>query len=327
MNTTAIILAAGRSSRMKSRCPKPLMEICGRPMLQYILRACFDAGCERVLVVVGFGKEQIKAGFEGEERITWVEQAEPLGTADAVRACRREIKKYGGDVLVLPADGPLVRGEMLRALLAVHREEKAAASVATAIVDAPDGYRRILRTKSGDFESVIEDTDCTAGQREITEVSSGHGCMRADALLAALPRVQGGGGGGGGRREQDLSALFAAIRQAKKKVIAVQVASAEDVLTVNTRQQQAEADAVMEERIQRKMFESGVSIVSPVNTYIEDGTMAGADTVIRPFTFIGRDCSIGADCVIGPFACLPPESIVTDGSTVVGGITERLTTQ
>lgn len=321
MNTIAIILAAGRSSRMKARTPKPLIEICGRPMLQYILRACWDAGCERALVVVGFGGDRIQSAFEDDGRITWVEQAEPLGTADAVRACLGQIKKIKGDVLVLPADGPLVRGEMLRGLLAAHREEKAVASAATAIMDRPAGFRRILRSARGDFAAVIEDADATTRQRSIIEVSSGHYCIRADAISAALQLVRPAS-----RREQDISALLGALRRGRKKVIAVQVALPEDALTVNNRAQQAEADEAMQDRIQQRLFESGVSIVSPINTYIEDGTLAGQDTIIRPFSFIGRDCEIGPDCVIGPFASLPPQSIVPEGSTVVGGITERLTT-
>src|SRR6266567_4727200 len=135
MSLTAIILAAGRSTRMKSRRPKALAEVCGRPMLEYILRACYGAGCDRILVVVGYGKDAIIAHFGHDRRIVWVEQAEQLGTGHAARACETELKKQSGDVLILAGDGPLIRPEVLRTLHEAHKEEHAAASMATAVLD------------------------------------------------------------------------------------------------------------------------------------------------------------------------------------------------
>src|SRR5690606_10843856 len=130
MSTTAIILAAGKSTRMKSRRPKPLHEICGKPMLQYVLQACYDAGCDRVLVVIGHGKDEIIAGFEQDTRITWIEQTEQLGTGHAAKMCADELRKNPGDVFILTGDGPLIRGEVLQTLLGAHREEQADGSMA-----------------------------------------------------------------------------------------------------------------------------------------------------------------------------------------------------
>src|SRR5712672_1975049 len=157
MSSTAIILAAGKSTRMKSRLPKALHPVCGRAMLSYILRACYDAGCTRILMVVGHGKDEIKAEFGGDKRIGWVEQAEQLGTGHAAMVCREELKKNPhGDVFILAGDGPLIRGEVLRTLHHAHREEHAAASMATAILDDPTGYGRVVRDKEGNFREVIE---------------------------------------------------------------------------------------------------------------------------------------------------------------------------
>src|SRR5947209_17149277 len=110
MSLTAIILAAGKSTRMKSRRPKALHEVCGLPMLEYVLRASYDAGCSRILMVVGHGKDEIIAHFGHDKRIHWIEQTEQLGTGHAAKMCEAELRKGHGDVFVLAGDGPLIRG-------------------------------------------------------------------------------------------------------------------------------------------------------------------------------------------------------------------------
>src|SRR3954464_9558998 len=116
MSLAAIILAAGKSTRMKSRKPKVLHEVCGRPMLEYVLRACYDAGCDQVFVVVGHGKDEVMATFSNDSRIQWIEQNEQLGTGHAAKMCEKQIREHGGDIFILAGDGPLIRGEVLRTL-------------------------------------------------------------------------------------------------------------------------------------------------------------------------------------------------------------------
>src|SRR5215471_17890628 len=117
MSLSAIILAAGKSTRMKSSRPKVLHEVCGRQMLDWVLRACYDAGVSRVLVVVGHGKDEVTARrFADDQRIAWIEQAEQLGTGHAAKMCADELKKHGGDVFIMAGDGPMIRGEILRTL-------------------------------------------------------------------------------------------------------------------------------------------------------------------------------------------------------------------
>jgi bifunctional UDP-N-acetylglucosamine pyrophosphorylase/glucosamine-1-phosphate N-acetyltransferase len=314
MPLTAIILAAGRSTRMKSRRPKPLHEICGKPMLEYILDACFSAGCDRLLVVVGHGKDQIQARFGDDSRIHWVEQTEQLGTGHAARSCEGELTGRSGDVLILAGDLPLIRGEVLKALVSAHHQDHAAASMATAVLDDPSGYGRIVRDAAGDFVEIVEHIDCTPAQREIREVFPSLYCVRCEELLFALTKLTTHNKKG----EYYLTDIYAILRKAGKKITAVQAATAEDVIAPNTRQQMAEADAVMQERIQRTLREQGVSIPSGVNTYIEADVSIGGDSVIQPFVFIGREASIGPDCVIGPFASIPRQAIVPEGSVVAG---------
>ncbi len=316
MSSTAIILAAGKSTRMKSRRAKPLHEICGRPMLDYILRACFDAGCSRIIVVVGYGKDEVIAAFGHDKRIHFVEQTEQLGTGHAVRVCEPELKQVHGDVIILTGDVPLVRGQVLQTLIASHRQDHAAASLATAMLDDPTGYGRILRDDAGEFIEIVEQIDCTPEQRDIREVFPSFYCVKIEELLWALSQLKNNNKKG----EYYLTDIYAHLRRAGKKVVALQAATAEDVLAPNSRQELAMADAVMQERIQKQHRDAGVTIVSPANTYIEDGASIGPDTIIQPFTFIGRDANIGDGCVIGPFAVVTREAIVPDGSNIAGNV-------
>ena len=301
---------------MKSKRPKPLHEICGRAMLHYVLQAAYDAGCHRVLVVIGHAKDEIVAEFGNDERITWVEQTEQLGTGHAAKMCQDKLRDFHGDVFILAGDAPLIRGQVLRTLHNVHREEHAAASMATAVLDDPTGYGRIIRDERGQFVEIIEQIDCTPSQREIREVFPSYYCVRSDDLLLALARLKNENK----KHEYYLTDIYAILHQAGRKVVAVQAVTAEDVLAVNTREQQAQVDAVMQDRIQRQLRDDGVSIVSGINTYIEAGVSIGPDSTIRPFTFIGRDSSIGPDCVIGPFASLPRESLVPEGAVIAGNV-------
>jgi|SRR5687768_10797376 bifunctional UDP-N-acetylglucosamine pyrophosphorylase/glucosamine-1-phosphate N-acetyltransferase len=318
MSLTAIILAAGKSTRMKSKRPKPLHEICGRPMLHYITQACFEAGCDRVLVVVGYGKDEIIAQFGDDERIGFVEQTEQLGTGHAARVCEPELTKRGtaGDVFILAGDVPLIRAEVLRTLRRAHRDDHAAASMATAILDDPTGYGRVVRDERGEFVKIVEQLDCSPQEREIREVFPSYYCARVEDLLFALARLTNDNKKG----EYYLTDIYEILKRAGKKVVAVQAVTEEDVLAPNTRQQLAETDCCMQDRIQRQLQEAGVTIVSPQNTYVESGAAVGADTVLQPFTFVGRDASIGRDCVIGPFGVVPRESIVPDGTTIAGNV-------
>jgi bifunctional UDP-N-acetylglucosamine pyrophosphorylase / glucosamine-1-phosphate N-acetyltransferase len=314
MSSTAIILAAGKSTRMKSKHAKPMLEVCGKPMLGWILDACFAAEVTRALVVVGHGKEEIISQFGEDKRIQFIEQTEQLGTGHAARMCEPLLRDWRGDVFIMAGDTPLIRAEILRTLLQAHHQYRAAASMATAMLDDPTGYGRVVRGADGEFLQIVEQVDCTPQQREIHEVFPSYYCVKAEELLFALGKLSNQNK----KSEYYLTDIYAILRQAGKKVVAVQAVTAEDVIAPNTRQQLAEADAAMQDRIQRLLRESGVSIVSGFNTYVEADVSVGPDTVIHPFTFIGRGSSVGGDCVIGPFASLPRDSMVREGTRVAG---------
>ena len=157
----AIILAAGVSSRMNTRLPKVLHEVCGRPMLAYVLDACREAGVEKAYVVVGYGKEQVIEAFKDDRNIVWVEQKEQKGTGHAVLCCKEHLANFDGDTLILCGDGPLIRSETLETLIAKHESEKAAATLATAVLENPTGYGRIVRDAYGNMQGIVEHNDCT----------------------------------------------------------------------------------------------------------------------------------------------------------------------
>ena len=312
MQSTAIILAAGKSTRMNSDRPKPLHEVCGRPMLGHILDACYAAGVGRVIVVVGHGKEEVRAAFSSDDRITFVEQTEQLGTGHAVQVCVPHLRESAGDVMILTGDLPLIRPEVLLEIQGAHHETGAAATMGTAVLDDPFGYGRIVRDDEGKFLDIVEQADATAEQAAIKEVFPSLYCCRPGDLIDALGKLTNDNAKG----EYYLTDLFGILRREGKRVTAVQAVAAEDIIAPNTRGQLAEADAVMQGRIQAA-WRAGGATVGP-SVYIEAGASAGRDTAVLPFTFVGRRAKIGANCTVGPLAHVPADSVVPDGSIVEG---------
>ena len=320
MPPLAVILAAGQSKRMASDLPKPLHEVCGRPMLAYILDACYEAGCGRVIVVVGHGREKVEAAFGGDDRITFVEQAERKGTGHAVQVCVPHFdgthgERHEGDVFLLAGDLPLVRGEVLARIRRAHREAKAAATMGTAVVPDPTGYGRVIRDGAGDFVDIVEQADATAEQRRVREVFPSFYCVRAADLIDGLSKLTDDNAQG----EYYLTELFGILRRDGRTVAAVEAVPAEDVIAPNTRAQLADADAAMQRRIVGALRESGVTVTND-SVYVESGATVGRDTILRPFTFVGRGATVGRDCEVGPFARVPRDAVIPDGTTYSGGL-------
>ncbi len=189
--------------------------------------------------------------------------------------------------------------------------------MATAIVDDATGYGRIVRDAEGNFVEIVEHSDASAEQREIREIFPSYYCLRSEDLLNALSKIQNHNR----KSEYYLTDVYSILRKSGRKVIAVQVVTQDDVLSVNTREQLGQVDEIMQCRIHQQLREAGVTIVSSQSTYIESGAQVRPDTTIYPFTFIGRDSQIGADCVIGPFAMVPRESIVPANTVIEANVT------
>lgn len=338
MSLTAIILAAGKSTRMKSALPKPLHEICGRPMLAYILDAAFAAGAQKAIVVVGYEKDMIINRFGGDERIEFVEQTQQLGTGHAAKVCIARIEAFhvtqasspaadsqsrqdacvtrreGQDVLIIAGDVPLIRPQVLAELVKAHREAGADASLATAELENPFGYGRIIRDGRGEFVKIVEQADATPAESAVREVFPSLYCVKAQRLIELLGQLKNNNA----KREYYLTDIFALCREAGGKVLAIKCASSEDILAPNTRAELANADAGMQARIIAALMEAGVSIPSPKTTYVEAGAQIGQDSKLLPFTFIGSGATIGTSCTIGPFAHVGRDAIVKDNTTLAG---------
>ena len=311
----AIILAAGRSTRMKTDHPKVMHEVCGRSMLSHVLCACRQAGIRRFHVVVGFGKQVIIQAFDGEEGISFVEQREQKGTGHAVSMCADGLKDFSGDVVVLAGDMPMLRSETLQALIQGHRAACSAASLATTVLDDPSSYGRIIRSADGDFDRIVEHRDCTVDQLKICEVNPSYYCFDAETLFKALPKIKPNNAKG----EYYITDVLEVIRKDSKTVRAATSVPAVDAVGINSRADLAEVSRLMQRRIQADWMEAGVSFDDPATTWIDSRATIGPDSRIKPFSYIEGHARIGARCVVGPYAYIADGAVVEDGSTIGSG--------
>ena len=316
----AIILAAGKSTRMKTELPKVMHELCGRPMLAYVLDACREAGIGQLHLVVGFAKETVIEAFANEAGVHFVEQREQKGTGHAVAVCTEALKGFVGDVIVIAGDMPTIRAETLRTLLAAHQKNGAAASIATTVLKDPAGYGRIIRGRDGRFERIVEHRDCSAEQLQIHEVNPSYYCFDAEALFQALPRIEPNNAKG----EYYITDALAIIRSSGKLVQATTSVPAEDAVGINSRSELADVAKVMQRRIQAGWMERSVTIVDPDNTWIDSRAKIGPESIIRPFSYVEGNAKIGAGCTVGPFAYLTDGTVVEDGADAGPGVLRAL---
>ncbi|MCP4590160.1 MAG: bifunctional N-acetylglucosamine-1-phosphate uridyltransferase/glucosamine-1-phosphate acetyltransferase [bacterium] len=314
----AVILAAGKSTRMKSESPKVLHELCGRPMLSYVLDACRGAGVERLLVVVGHRREQVMQTYADATDITWVHQAEQHGTGHAVMVCAEALAGFSGQVLVIAGDMPLIHASTLRTLLDEHERTDSGLALATTVLERPEGYGRIVRDAGGELVAIVEHKDCTADQLEIHEVNPSYYCFDGPQLFPALDKLTSANEQG----EYYITDTIAVLRDAGKRVSAIAAVPAEDAMGINSRADLAEVNRVMQDRIQRRWMAERVTIVDPVTTWIEDQAELGAETVVFPFSFIGTGAQVGDSCRIGPLGHVARGARVAAG-TVVEPATNR----
>ncbi len=308
----AIILAAGHGKRMRSATAKVLHEVCGRPMIRYVVEAVRAAGAKTIVVVVGYGADQVRAALRDEPDIQFATQEQQLGTGDAVRACRASLDGYDGPVLVVVGDEPLLRPEPLADLLTRREAEGAACLLGTAIVGDPTGFGRILRDGAGRFLRIVEERDCSPEERAIREVNPSCYVFELPGLWDALDRLETTNAQG----EYYLTDAPALLQSMGRKVMAQPCLEADDILGVNTRQHLAQAHALLQTRIQNRLMDEGVSIVDPRNTYIDGRAVVGPDTTIFPFSVLTGTVRIGSGCKVGPFAHLRDGTILEDGVEV-----------
>lgn len=286
---TVVILAAGEGKRMRSRQPKVLHRLCGRPLLGYPLRIA-RALSDRIVVVAPTNSEGI-ATLAGPD-VTTVVQRERLGTGHAVLQAQEACGD--GAILVLPGDMPLLRVETIERLVQHHTTTGAAATLLTAIVDAPSGYGRVLRQR-GRVTRIVEERDATDDQRKVNEIGTSVYCFDARRLWPALAQVRPDNDQG----EYYLTDIIGVLSRSGARIEAVAVPEAADAMGVNDRRQLAAAATIQRQRILDALMESGVTILDPASTYIEDTVTIGPDTVIYPQVVIEGATEIGGECIVG----------------------------
>jgi len=315
--TVAIILAAGVSTRMNTQVAKVLHEVCGRPMLAYVLDACRNVGIKKLYVVIGFSADEVKEKFAGADDIIWVRQDKQLGTAHAVLCCKEHLRDFRGQTLVLCGDGPSIRAQTLKIIIDKHESGQSAATLGTAVLDDPKGYGRIVRDDYGNIQGIVEDSDCTPEQLKIKEINPSNYLFDNQILLQALEKVKPENV----KKEYYLTDAVCNIIATGHKVEAITAVPPDEAIGINSREQLSAASKIMQRRIQRKLMEDGVTIVDPDNTWIDARAQIGQDTVIEPFTYIHGEVKIGQGCRIGPFAFLRHGTVLKN-EVVLGVYTE-----
>jgi len=293
-----VVLAAGQGTRMKSRLPKVLHPIAGRPLVGHVLATATRLGAEHIEVVVRHERDRIVEMLTAEfPDVVVVDQDEIAGTGRAVQVALDALpQEFDGDVLVLSGDVPLLEEATLRHLLERHRAAAAAATVLSAVVDDPTGYGRIVRDADGDVARIVEQKDAAPDEAAIAEINSGVYVFRSGPLRAHLPRV----GTDNAQGEMYLTAVIGLLRGADEKV-GVEIADdAAATFGVNDRAQLAEAARTLNDRIVRRWQREGVTILDPATTWIDDDVTLAPDVTILPHTQILRATSVAEGATIGP---------------------------
>lgn len=308
-NRFAVILAAGKGTRMKSKLYKVLHPVCGKPMVQHVVDQVSQLGLQKLVTVVGHGAEMVQEQLGNVSEFAL--QAEQLGTAHAVDQAASVLANEEGTTLVICGDTPLITAETMEALLQQHKEAGAMATVLTAYIEEPAGYGRIIRNENGHVEKIVEHKDANEKELAIKEINTGTYCFDNKALFASLSKVSNDNVQG----EYYLPDVIEILKNEGHIVSAYQTEQFDETLGVNDRVALSQAEIIMKNRINRKNMVNGVTIIDPSNTYISADAIIGSDTVLHPGTIIEGNTVIGSDCEIGPHTVIR-DSEIGDRTTI-----------
>lgn len=294
MKITAVLLAAGQGTRMKSSLPKVLHSVAGKPMIRHALNAVAQATTETPVVVVGHGSDEVKA-YLGESAQTVLQEPQ-LGTGHAVMQAESILRDKTDMVIVCYADMPLLRGETLKKLVQTQQRNQGPISMLTVIADDPRGFGRILRKADGTVEAIVEEYVATPEQAKIKELNVGGYCFNASWLWDALKRIPKNPKKG----EYYLTDIVELASQDGLSVHATVMGDIEETIGVNTRIHLSEVEAAMRRRINQMHMLNGVTMIDPASTYIEADVQIGRDTLLLPNTHIYGKTEIGERNEIGP---------------------------
>ena len=294
MQLAHIILAAGKGTRMKSSLPKVLHPILDQPMILYAVDTSYRVTSRPPVLVVGHAAEHVQAVVG--ERAEYVLQEEQLGTGHAVKVAMPHVRQRADVVLVTYGDMPLLRPETLRHLVQVHADTQSTITMLSVVLDDPHGYGRVLRDAQGNVVGVVEEVDATPEQRQIRELNAGIYCFDVPWLDEHLPRIQPSPIKG----EYYLPELIGMAVAEGRRVTAIPVEDADEVVGINTRVHLAEATKIMQRRINEAWMLAGVTIMDPQTAYIGPHVQLAQDVVIYPQTTIWGDTRVEEGTEIGP---------------------------
>ena len=308
----AVILAAGKSTRMKSRTPKVLHPVCGRLMIEYVMDAAREAGVEKLVVIVGHKAELVKDALSHHSDVVFAEQVEQNGTGHAVMMAEEQLQGHDGSTLILAGDTPLLQGSSLKALLDAQAADGSACVIGTADTADNDGLGRVVRDDAGQFSCIVEHKDATDEQRKITEINTGCYAFDTQLLLTSLRQLKPNNV----QAEYYLTDCPRILMDDGHRVSASCSLTIQEAIGVNNRLQLAEVRRHIQADVLEQLMLSGVTIVDPLQTSVDVGVTIGGDTVVSPGCVIEQDVTIGADCKIGPHTHLPAGTNIPDGTTV-----------
>jgi len=323
---SAVVLAAGEGTRMRSARPKPLHRLCGRPMVLHVLDALAELSVSRVVVVVGHRAEWVtKTLIEHAPpgmAIEFVEQVEQRGTGDAMSVALTGLpdddEDEEGDVVVLPGDTPLLRPATLATLVRRHRATDSAATLLTAVLEDPTGYGRVVRGRNDGVARVVEQGDATDEELAVQEVNTSIYCVRRSVLAPSLRRLSPSNAQG----EYYLTDVVGVLSEAGHRVESLVVEDTMEVAGVNDRAQLAVAEAELRDRINERWMRKGVTMWDPERTYIDADVQLGTDVVLLPGVILQGSCVVEEHAEIGPDAHLV-DTRVGEGAVVANSVCRR----
>lgn len=299
-----VIMAAGLGTRMKSRKAKVLHVVGGRPLVAHVVKAATGLGADRLVTIVGHQASSVEAAVRhaaegsGSSEVVFALQAEQLGTGHAVQQAVDHLKS--DTVVVLSGDVPLLEVETLRSLVDAHKLEGNAATLLSVRLADPTGYGRIVRNGAGNFVRIVEHRDASEAQRAVDEINAGIYAFDRDSLIPALGQLSTGNDQG----EYYLTDVLGMIVVSGERVGVVCHTDAAELAGINTRRELAETEARLKLRTLGRLMDHGVTIVDPLNTYVDDTVEVGSDTVLHPGTTLSGATVVGEGCEIGPNALL-----------------------
>lgn len=315
-NRYAIILAAGKGTRMKSKLYKVLHPVCGKPMVEHIINRVTETHPTEIITIVGHGAEMVKQQLG--ERSQYALQAEQLGTGHAVLQAAPFLQGKKGTTLVISGDTPLLTAETLNNLFEYHQGKNASATILTAHAEDPTGYGRIIRDHVGIVEKIVEQKDASPEEARVQEINTGTYCFDNELLFDALGKLNTDNAQG----EYYLTDIIEILKADGKGVAAYMTNDYDESLGVNDRVALAQANQIMRKRINHQHMVNGVSFIDPDSTYIDDGIVIGAETVIEPGVYLKGQTVIGENCLITANSQII-DSQIADDVTIKSSVIEE----